>query len=123
MTRYVSALSVSFQTAANPTTYSYDTENRLYQVAFPDGTTTRYAYDKVGNSVTSTTGGTTVTSVFDANNELTSTSSGVTYAHDVNGDRISRTAGSITRFAGRSSSRDMCFVQLALPRTRGLAVG
>ncbi|MBW2108849.1 MAG: RHS repeat protein [Deltaproteobacteria bacterium] len=32
--------------------YQYDDLNRLYEVVYPDGTTTTYAYDEVGNRLT-----------------------------------------------------------------------
>lgn len=92
----VSSLSVSFPTATNPTTYVYDKEYRLYKVTYPDGSSTKYTFDAVGNRLTSTSGGTTVTYAYDADNELTSSTDGASYTYNTNGDLVSKTLGLVT---------------------------
>ncbi|HEX9341060.1 MAG TPA: DUF6531 domain-containing protein, partial [Thermoplasmata archaeon] len=96
VTTTISSLSVSFQTATNPSMFVYDREYRLANATYPSGTSTKYTYDAFGNRLTSTSGGTTVTSTYDADNELTSSTDGTSYSYDANGNLISRTVGAVT---------------------------
>jgi RHS repeat-associated protein len=90
------SLSVSILVATNPTAYQYDREYRLLKATYPDGSFTKYTYDAVGNRLTVSNGATTVTSSYNADNELTSSTDGTTYTYDANGNELTRTLGDVT---------------------------
>ena len=90
------ALTTWFESSQAATTYTYDRNYRLGSVTYSPGTTGAYAYDAVGNRLTYASGGSPISSSYNADNELTSSSDGTTYTYDANGNLISRTAGSTT---------------------------
>jgi RHS repeat-associated protein len=90
-------LSLSIRTTGTiPTTYVYDKEYRIYKATYLDASLATYTYDAVGNNATYKLGTTTITSTYNADNELLSSSNGISYTYDANGNRISMTVGSTT---------------------------
>jgi RHS repeat-associated protein len=74
------------------TTYAYDALNRLTEFDAPADPPVAYAYDPAGNR----TQAGSVTSTFDALNELTGSSDGTSYDYDGAGRMIERTTASQT---------------------------
>jgi RHS repeat-associated protein len=78
------------------TTYTYDPDGELTEVALPGGRTISYSYDAVGNrlSVDDSQGGTT----FYTTNNLDeyTTVGGTTYLYDQDGNLLSSTTGGVT---------------------------
>lgn len=75
--------------------YSYDANYQLVRVSYSDGSTTTYSYDALGNRVSITKDGTTITYVTNDLNQYISFG-GTSYAHDANGNMVSKTEGGQT---------------------------
>ena len=89
--------------------YAYDALNRLTGASYTDGAPTEsYSYDAAGNRPSSTIGGTTISSTFDAANRLL-TSGSDSYTYDADGNTL--TAGART-YAWNAANR-MVSVTLA----------
>ena len=95
----------SFDLAGNTTNYTYDTLNRLREVAVSHGTTQvndfKYKYDNPGNLTSATLGigATPTTYTYNAANELTSSTQGsttTTYSYDADGNLSGWSSGGLS---------------------------
>jgi len=77
------------------TTYTYDALHRLTEVTYPDGSTTSYEYDPMGNRTSMTENGVTTTYTYDATDRLLSAGS-ITFTWDNNGNMLNKGAMSFT---------------------------
>jgi RHS repeat-associated protein len=90
--------------ATHSTTYGYDATNRLDTVTVDGVIVSTYDYDTAGNLVTEASGGVTTTSVYDAQDRITSRGA-VTYAYSPDGNRLTATNGSAVTTYGWSAGR------------------
>ncbi|HLG62351.1 MAG TPA: RHS repeat-associated core domain-containing protein [Ktedonosporobacter sp.] len=94
--------SMTDQATNQQTNYQYDTLNRLTNAGVFNGGTKvdnfHYSYDLRGNIVAQTLGlnGAQVNFTYNAADELVSTSQGVTYSYDANGNRTAVSQGIVT---------------------------
>ncbi|GAF84076.1 unnamed protein product, partial [marine sediment metagenome] len=79
----------------NITCYEYDAMDRLINVAYPDGSTTQYTYDGVGNRLTQVVDGVPTSYIYDADNRLLSAGT-TNYSYDNNGNLVTKTNASNT---------------------------
>lgn len=86
-------------TVTGTTTYEYDAMNRLTRETYTTGgatTATTYVLDRVGNRVSVTAGGTTTTSIYNARDQLltsTTESTTITSTYDANGSLATQGGG------------------------------
>ncbi len=97
--------------SAPPTTYQYDPLYRLTSVTYPEGDSTAYTYDPVGNRLTMTVSGVPTTYTYDDADQLTSVTPpdqpAISYSWDDNGNltwRGSAAVGGIAEVPALASS-------------------
>ncbi len=90
---YIDNVSIS-SNKPRQTNYTYDSLNRLINVANPDNSTVAYTYDEQGNRLTKTDSAGTTNYQYSAANELQSTTLGTNttnYTYDANGNTLTKT--------------------------------
>jgi RHS repeat-associated protein len=108
------SLTIWFKSSQAPTTFVYDRNYRLRNATYSSGMSAAYAYDAVGNRLTYSSGGMTMTSAYNADNEVTSSSDGTTYNYDANGNLISRSSGSTTTYYAYDNANNLAPVSTTM---------
>ena len=88
---------LSKETIEGVESYTYDDLNQLTSVTYPDGSTTQFAYDSMGNRLTVVENGVPITYTVNNLNQYSIVGSTV-YGYDANGNLISATEGGQTTY-------------------------